>query len=66
MTKEKEELAFLEAQLDWVKQRDALLEQIDNKLYEMKNIAEQISDIDSLTENEIHQLNARFLHLKMK
>ncbi|MEK3764722.1 hypothetical protein [Solibacillus sp. FSL K6-4121] len=65
MTNEKDERVFLEAQLNWVKQRDALLEQIENRLYEMKHIAEQIaSDVDSMTESEMHQLNERFLILK--
>lgn len=34
MTDEKEERAFLEAQLQWVKQRDAMLAQVEKKLYE--------------------------------
>lgn len=60
-----EERAFLEAQLQWVKQRDALLEQIEKKLYEMKHIAEQVATCDkSIFENEKNRLNERFLQLK--
>lgn len=60
-----EERAFLEAQLRWVKQRDALLEQIENKLYEMKHIAEQVATSGkSISGNEKHRLNERFLQLK--
>ena len=60
-----EERAFLEAQLQWVRQRDALLEQIENKLFEMKHIAEQVASNDRLMpENEKRRLNERFLQLK--
>ena len=65
MTNEKEERAFLEAQLQWVKQRDALLAQIENKLYEMKHIAEQVALVNtSMLENQKLKLNDRFLQLK--
>lgn len=65
MTNEKEEQAFLEAQLQWVKQRDALLGQIEKKLYEMKHIAEQVAlDDTSMLENQKLRLNERFLQLK--
>lgn len=65
MTNEKEELTFLEAQLEWIKQRDALLEQIENRLYEMKQIAEKVAaNGDFITVNEKHQLNEWFLQLK--
>lgn len=65
MTNEKEERAFLETQLQWVKQRDALLEQIEKKLYEMKHIAEQVAvDDTSMLENQKYKLNDRFLQLK--
>ncbi|MBM7664868.1 trans-aconitate methyltransferase [Solibacillus kalamii] len=62
-----EELAFLEAQLQWVKQRDALLEQVESNLYEMKHIAEQVaSNHKSISANEKRRLNERFTHLKIK
>lgn len=64
MTNKKEERAFLEAQLQWVKKRDALLAQIEKKLYEMKNIAEQVALDDTLLKNPKHKLNDRFLQLK--
>ncbi|MGE7982906.1 hypothetical protein [Solibacillus sp. NPDC093137] len=65
MTNEKEEQAFLEAQLQWVKQRDDLLAQVEEKLYEMKHIAEQVAlDDTSMLENQKLRLNERFLQLK--
>ena len=65
MTNEKEEQAFLEAQLQWVKQRDALLGQIEKKLYEMKHIAEQVALDDTfMLENQKLRLNERYLQLK--
>ena len=65
MTNEKEERAFLEAQLQWVKQRDTLFAQIEKKLYEMKHIAEHVAlDDTSMLENQKHKLNERFLQLK--
>lgn len=65
MTNDKEEQAFLEAQLQWVTQRDTLLEQIEKKLYEMKHIAEQVAlDDTSMLENQKLKLNERFLQLK--
>lgn len=60
-----EERAFLENQLQWIKQRDALLEQIEKRLYEMKQIAEKVAaNGDFITVNEKYQLNGRFLQLK--
>lgn len=65
MINEKEERAFLEAQLQWVKQRDALFAQIEKKLYEMKHIAEQVAlDDTCMLENQKLKLNDRFLQLK--
>ncbi|MFY0741564.1 hypothetical protein AB1K09_03470 [Solibacillus silvestris] len=60
-----EELAFLEAQLQWVKRRDAILSQIENKLYEMKHLAEQVAaDETFMLESKKQRLNERFLQLK--
>ena len=65
MTNEEEEQAFLEAQLQWVKQRDTLLAQIEKKLYEMKHIAQQVAlDDNSMFEKQKLKLNERFLQLK--
>ena len=65
MTKENEERAFLEAQLEWIKQRDALLELIESKLYEMKHIAQQVALNDkSMLDREKRRLNERFIQLK--
>ncbi len=67
MTSEKEEKAFLEEQLQWIKQREALFEQIENKLHKMKYIAEQIAKQDKLIlESEKRQLNEQFLQLKVE
>lgn len=65
MTNENDERVFLEAQLQWVKKRDALLDRIEKKLYEIKHIAEQVaSDDSSMLESQKHRLNERFLQLK--
>lgn len=65
MINQNDERAFIEAQLQWVKQRDALLAQIEKKLYEMKQIAEQVVlDDTSMLENQKLRLNERFLQLK--
>ena len=65
MTNEKEERAFLEAQLQWIKQRDAMLAQIEKKLYEMKHIAEQVAaDETSMLESKKCRLNEQFVQLK--
>lgn len=67
MSNEIDDRKFLEAQLQWVKQRDALLEQIESKLYEMKHIAEQVaSNNELMPENEKRRLNEKFTHLKIK
>jgi len=65
MNNEKGERAFLETQLQWIKQRDALLAQIEKKLYEMKNIAKQVAlEDNSMLENQKLRFNERFLQLK--
>ena len=65
MKNKNDERVFLEAQLQWVKQRDALLAQIEKKLYEMKHIAEQVASGEtSMLENQKLSLNERFLQLK--
>lgn len=67
MANENDDRKFLEAQLQWVKQRDALLEQIESKLHEMKLIAEQVlSNDDSISQKEKRKLNERFTQLKIK
>lgn len=67
MTNKNDDRRFLEAQLQWVKQQDALLEQIESKLYEMKHIAEKVaSNNELMPENEKHRLNEKFTHLMIK
>ena len=41
---QQEHKKFLEDQVEWGRQRDAILEQIENKLYEMKELAEYARD----------------------
>lgn len=65
MTNENQERAFLEAQLQWVKQRDSILAQIESKLYDMKHIAERVaSDEIFIFENQKQRLNEQFLQVK--
>ena len=44
---------FLEAQVEWCKWQDGILEKIENKLYEMKELAEYARD------HELTQLNQK-------
>lgn len=65
MTNNEEERAFLEAQLQWIKWRDVLLEQIESKLEEMKYLAEQVASSENFfSKSEKRQLNERFIQLK--
>ncbi|KMY55502.1 hypothetical protein AC623_17435 [Bacillus sp. FJAT-27231] len=54
---------FLEEQLQWCKERDSILEQIDEKLREMKQIAEYALEYE-LTSIEIDELNDQLNKLK--
>ena len=47
---------FFEELLEWTKKRDNILEEIEHKLYEMKEIAEYALDHD-LTTDEVARLN---------
>ncbi|UYT84583.1 hypothetical protein [Priestia megaterium] len=63
---EKDELEhkkFLEQQLEWCKEQDRILEEIEMKLYEMKKIAEYAFNHE-LTSLETDQLNGRLKELK--
>lgn len=64
MTNQNDERAFLEDQLQWVKQRDAIFAQIESKLYEMKLIAEQVASDIHMAVSQKQRLNDRFLLLK--
>ena len=54
---------FLEEQLQWCKERDRILEQINEKLHEMKRIAEYTLEYE-LTSVEIDELNDQLNKLK--
>jgi len=63
---EKDELEhkkFLEQQLEWCKEQDRILEEIEMKLYEMKKVAEYAFNHE-LTSLETDQLNGRLKELK--
>ena len=56
---------FLEEQLKWCKERDFILEQIELKLYEMKDIAEYARDHE-VSELELEMLNHQINQLKVE
>jgi hypothetical protein len=58
-----EDKKFLEEQIQWCKQQDLILEEIEMKLYEMKKIA-QYSLEHNLTPIELEQLNTQLNELK--
>lgn len=59
------EIKFLQDQLEWVKHRDQILEQIETKLYQMKDIA-QYSTQQNLTPTERENLNNELNELKQE
>lgn len=57
---QQEQKKFLKEQVEWCKRQDAILEKIENKLYEMKALAEYARDHNlSLIETDLinNQLN---------
>ncbi|WP_096156607.1 hypothetical protein [Bacillus sp. FJAT-45066] len=60
---EKEKLEFLQAQLEWTKQQNRLLDLIEEKLHEMKEIAEHALD-DTLTKHDRQLLNEQLQELQ--
>jgi hypothetical protein len=54
---------FLEELLEWTKKRDNILEEIERKLYEMKEIAEYAFEHD-LTPDEVAKLNRQLYDKK--
>ena len=60
---EQEHKLFLEQQLEWCKQQDRILEEIEIKLHEMKKIAQYTLDHE-LTSLEIDQLNGQLKELE--
>lgn len=66
MDKDQQELKrFLEEQVEWCKWQDTILEKIENKLYEMKELAEYVRD-NELTPIEINKLNDQLNTLKQE
>jgi predicted metal-dependent hydrolase len=64
MDKDQQELKeFLEQQLQWIKKQDAILQEIDEKLHEMKRIAEYRLEHE-LSSAEINELNRKLNELK--
>ncbi len=56
---------FLEDQYQWVKEQDEILERIEIKLYEMRNIAEYARD-QQLSSEERNRLNNQLNELKLE
>ena len=54
---------FLEQQLEWCKEQDRILEEIEMKLHEMKKIAKYSLDHE-LTPLEMDQLNGQLKELE--
>lgn len=54
---------FLEQQLRWTEEQACILDEMDNKLHEMKRIAEYVLEHD-LSEIEIERLNSKLNVLK--
>ncbi len=66
MDKETEErLAFLKEQLEWSKRQALLLEELDAKLHEMKEIAEYVQAYE-WSSSEIDDLNQQFKELQQE
>ncbi|OCA89028.1 hypothetical protein [Pseudobacillus wudalianchiensis] len=59
----KEYKTFLEEQLQWCRERDRILEQINEKLHEMKRIVEYTLEYEP-TSIEIDELNDQLNKLK--
>lgn len=60
---DQEDKKFLEEQIQWCKQQDLILEEIEMKLHKMKKIA-QYSLEHNLTPIELEQLNTQLNELK--
>lgn len=66
MDKEQKELKkFLAQQLEWTKDKARILNQIDEKLHQMKSIAVYAAEHD-LPDYEINELNTRITRLKQE
>ncbi|WP_153733065.1 hypothetical protein [Sporosarcina obsidiansis] len=56
---QQEQKRFLEEQIEWCKKQDGILEEKEEKLYEMKELAEYTRDHE-LTQLEIDKLKRQF------
>lgn len=66
MNKDQEEIKkFLEEQVEWCKWQDSILEEIENKLHEMKQLAEY-ARVHELTPIEVIKLNEQLNTLKQE
>ena len=66
MNKGEEEMKkFLEEQVEWCKWQDSILEEIENKLHEMKKIAEY-ARAHELTSIEVIKLNKQLNTMKQE
>lgn len=66
MDKEQREVKkFLEVQVEWCKWQDSILEEIENKLHEMKKLAEYAC-LHELTPIEVNKLNEQLNILKQE
>jgi polyhydroxyalkanoate synthesis regulator phasin len=60
---EQEQKKFLEEQVEWCRKQDGILEGIEEKLYEMKELAKYAHDHE-LTSLEIDKLNGQLNALR--
>ncbi|MFK4997194.1 hypothetical protein ACI2OX_05070 [Bacillus sp. N9] len=60
---QKEKKKFLEEQIEWCRKQDTILEAIEKKLYEMKELAVNARDHE-LTSLEIDKLDGQISTLK--
>jgi len=64
MNKDKEDCkTFLKEQVEWCKKQDAILEEIETKLYKMKELAQYVVE-HKLSSVEIDGLNEKLFELK--
>lgn len=56
---------FIEAQLEWIQKRDAILVEIEEKLHDMKRIAEYARD-QVLSSSELNRLNRQLYDLQQE
>lgn len=60
-----EQKKYLDEQIEWCKWQDGILKEIENKLYEMKELAEYACNHE-LTSIEVNRLNEKLNKLKQE